>query len=188
MTRAEQIMNFVETEYKKLALANPKGLTPEGCGYLVALGDVIRFVDKIPKEQEPQGLDEAELKYAESSYIPPANQEEEMMVYAAFKAGAKWMAGQGKTNPYSPVESAPGENSYATTGFALQFNDASTFKPYQSIKKTLALGFMKVLDEIRPKGKMCLSNGECMDIEKAFDQQDWERLERYLKKYSPATR
>lgn len=35
-------------------------------------------------------LDEAELKYVESSNIPPANQEEEMMVYDAFKAGAKW--------------------------------------------------------------------------------------------------
>ena len=61
MTREEQIMNFVETEYKKLALANPEGLTPEGRGYLVALGDVIRFVDTLPKEQEPQGFDDANI-------------------------------------------------------------------------------------------------------------------------------
>ena len=68
---------------------------------------------------------------------------------------------------------------------SIQFNDVRTFKPYQSIKRIMALGFMKVLDEIRPENKMCLSNGECMDIEKAFDQQDWEKLEGYLKKYSP---
>ena len=38
----------------------------------------------------PNNIDEAELKYVESSNIPPANQEEEMMVHDAFKAGAKW--------------------------------------------------------------------------------------------------
>lgn len=56
---------------------------------------------------------------------------------------------------------------------------------YNTIKKVLALGFMQFLDEHRPEDKMCLSNGECMDIEKAFDERDWEKLERYLKKYSP---
>ena len=48
-------------------------------------------------EKFEQILDEAELKYVETSTIPPANQEEEMMVYNAFKAGVKWMAEQGVT-------------------------------------------------------------------------------------------
>lgn len=55
---------------------------------------------------------------------------------------------------------------------------------YNMIKKVLAIGFMHTLDEIRPDGKMCLSNGECMDIEKAFNERDWDKLERYLKKYT----
>lgn len=59
---------------------------------------------------------------------------------------------------------------------------------YSAIKKVLALGFMHFLDENRPVNKMCLSNGEYTDIEKAFDERDWEKLERYLKKYSPMTR
>lgn len=42
-------------------------------------------------------LDEAEFKYAQSLDEIPANQEEEKMIYDAFKAGAEWMAGQGYT-------------------------------------------------------------------------------------------
>ena len=54
---------------------------------------------------------------------------------------------------------------------------------YDKIKKVLALGFMNFLDENRPEGKMCLSNWECADIEKAFNEQDWPKLARYLDKY-----
>lgn len=38
----------------------------------------------------PEGLDEAEQKYVETCECPPANQEEERMVYEAYKAG--WAA------------------------------------------------------------------------------------------------
>ena len=93
MTREEQIMNFVETEYKKLAFANPGGLTPEGRGYVVALGDVIRFVDKLPKTLEPQGLDEAAEEYAEQHSFHPCDYD--VTPYDCFKAGAKWQAEQG---------------------------------------------------------------------------------------------
>lgn len=55
---------------------------------------------------------------------------------------------------------------------------------YDKIKKTLAVAFMHDLDNNRPEGKMCLSNGECADIEKAFDEQDWPKLARYLDKYT----
>ena len=55
---------------------------------------------------------------------------------------------------------------------------------YDKIKKTLAIAFMHDLDANRPEGKMCLSNGECADIEKAFNEQDWPRLAGYLDKYT----
>lgn len=54
---------------------------------------------------------------------------------------------------------------------------------YDKIKKVLALGFMNFLDENKPNDKMCLSNGECADIEKAFNEKDWPKLARYLDKY-----
>ena len=60
-----------------------------------------------------------------------------------------------------------------------------TGKNYQVVHKILALGFMNYLDEHRGNEKMCLSNGECEDIEKAIKEQDWEKLNRYCKKYLP---
>ena len=54
---------------------------------------------------------------------------------------------------------------------------------YNKIKGVLSLGFMHFLDENRHEGKMCLSNMECADIDKAFDEQDWPKLARYINKY-----
>ena len=54
---------------------------------------------------------------------------------------------------------------------------------YEKIKRCLAISFIHYLDEIRPEGKMCLSNGECADIDKAFDEMDWDKLVRYLANY-----
>ena len=54
---------------------------------------------------------------------------------------------------------------------------------YQSAKHDLAIKFMNYLDENRPEGKMCLSNGECEDIDKAFKENDWAKIMRYVEKY-----
>ena len=51
------------------------------------------------------------------------------------------------------------------------------------IGKVLALGFIDFLGKNRREGKMCLSNGECVDIEKAVREQDWKKLDRYMRKY-----
>lgn len=56
-------------------------------------------------------------------------------------------------------------------------------RDFNKIKKVLANGFMKFLDDNRKEGKMCLSNMECDDIDRAFDEQDWPKLARYLDKY-----
>lgn len=56
---------------------------------------------------------------------------------------------------------------------------------YQSAKHTLAIKFMNYLDENRLEGKMCLSNGECEDINKAFKEDDWAKIMRYANKYLP---
>ena len=51
-------------------------------------------------------------------------------------------------------------------------------------RRTLALSFMHFLDENRPAGKMCLSNGECADIEKAFEASDCVKIVKYVNKYA----
>lgn len=54
---------------------------------------------------------------------------------------------------------------------------------FDTARHATALAFMNYCDKIRPNGKMCLSNGECEDIEKAFLVGDWEKIERYFHKY-----
>ena len=54
---------------------------------------------------------------------------------------------------------------------------------YKNIKGILSVAFMHYLDNNRPENKMCLSNGECYDIDNAFDNQDWKKLAHYAKKY-----
>ena len=54
---------------------------------------------------------------------------------------------------------------------------------YQATKHDLAIKFMNYLDENIPEGKMCLSNGECEDIDKAFNENDWAKIIRYVEKY-----
>lgn len=56
---------------------------------------------------------------------------------------------------------------------------------YQAAKHDLAIKFMHYLDKNRPEGKMCLYNGECEDIDKAFKEGDWAKIIRYIKKYQP---
>ena len=54
---------------------------------------------------------------------------------------------------------------------------------FQTARHAIALAFMNYLDENRPDGKMCLSNGECEDIDKAFKEGDWAKVMRYYEKY-----
>lgn len=57
------------------------------------------------------------------------------------------------------------------------------FGSYSKIVGSLSIAYMDYLDKHKPEGKMCLSNMECYDIDKAFLEQDWVKLLRYLKKY-----
>ena len=54
---------------------------------------------------------------------------------------------------------------------------------YQAAKHDLAIKFMNYLDDNRPKDKMCLSNSECEDIDKAFNENDLAKIIRYVEKY-----
>ena len=54
------------------------------------------------------------------------------------------------------------------------------FDGYKKVVYALSSAFMDYLEE----GKMCLSNKECADIEKAFLEMDWAKLYRYLKNFS----
>ena len=50
--------------------------------------------------------------------------------------------------------------------------------------KTHALSFINYLDAHSYKGKMCVSNAECEDIEDAFANADWGKIGRYYNKFT----
>lgn len=56
---------------------------------------------------------------------------------------------------------------------------------YLAAKHDMAIKFMNYLDENRPEGMMGLSNAECEDIDKAFKENDWAKIVRYIEKYQP---
>lgn len=97
----------------------------------------------------------------------------------AFKAGAEWQKEQdedGKALLYV------NDHAYKKGFKDGKMESMKQNENYEKIKRDLAISFMHYLDEIRPEGKMCLSNGECADIDKAFDEMDWDKLARYLEK------
>ena len=96
MTKEEKELIFnrlFELEGQHLAFAE----NIKDNAYCEAIADVKHIIDGIKETSILSNLNEAELKYVEFSDYPPANQEEELMVYNAFRAGAEWMAGQGCT-------------------------------------------------------------------------------------------
>lgn len=53
----------------------------------------------------------------------------------------------------------------------------------KGVLTSCALSFIDYLDAHKYDGKMCVSNGECEDIENAFHNAMWDRLHRYYCKY-----
>lgn len=52
----------------------------------------------------------------------------------------------------------------------------------QEAPKCNHVTLINYLDEHRPAGKMCMSNMECEDLERAFCLGSWEKVIRYIKK------
>ena len=84
------------------------------------------------------------------------------LFYAGVRCGKSWFEKQGTSTKLSEEE----QNSFA-----------------KGVLSNCALSFINYLDAHSYEGKMCVSNGECEDIENAFHNAMWDRLHRYYCKY-----
>ena len=84
------------------------------------------------------------------------------LFYAGVRCGKSWFEKQGTSAKLSEEE----QNSFA-----------------KGVLSSCALSFINYLDAHSYEGKMCVSNGECEDIENAFHNAMWDRLHRYYCKY-----
>lgn len=89
MTKEEAVNKAIEIEF---GLGNARSIREHNS----SLVKVAEHLYDLLYPPFPSYLDEAVFAYEDSSEYPPANQEEEKMVYDAFKAGAEWMVGQGE--------------------------------------------------------------------------------------------
>ena len=84
------------------------------------------------------------------------------LFYAGVRCGKSWFEKQGTSTKLSEEE----QNSFS-----------------KGVLSNCALSFINYLDTHSYEGKMCVSNGECEDIENAFHNAMWDRLHRYYCKY-----
>lgn len=85
------------------------------------------------------------------------------LFYAGVRCGKSWLEKQGTPAKLSEEE----QNKFA-----------------KGVLRRCAISFIDYLDEHKYEGKMCVSNGECEDIEEAFHSSMWDKLHRYYCKYT----
>ena len=52
----------------------------------------------------------------------------------------------------------------------------------KELAKTLTTALVQFIDRERPEGTMDCSNGECVSLEKAFTEENFDRVETLIKK------
>lgn len=52
----------------------------------------------------------------------------------------------------------------------------------KELAKTLTTALVQFIDRERPEGTMCCSNGECVSLEKAFTEENFDSVETFIKK------
>ena len=90
--------------------------------------------------------------------------------------------------PYDSIEAAGTNAKEAIAWLEKQGEPAKLSEEEQNkfakgVLTSCALSFIDYLDAHKYEGKMCVSNGECEDIENAFHNAMWDRLHRYYCKY-----
>ena len=100
-----------------------------------------------------------------------------------------WLEKQGQTFTKKDVDDAylkgiiDAKNELEKQGTPAKLSEEEQNSFAKGVLTSCAESFIKYLDAHKYEGKMCVSNGECEDIENAFHNAMWDRLHRYYCKY-----
>jgi len=100
------------------------------CWYQVEL--IPEPIDEV-KPSLSSNLDEAEFEYMLSLDGIPANQEEDKMIYDAFKAGAEWMAEQGVSVAASIID----QRDDGHLSLSMPVNDTNRYSVFKDNDKVI---------------------------------------------------
>lgn len=100
-----------------------------------------------------------------------------------------WLEKQGQTFTKKDVDDAylkgvcDTKHEFEKQGAPTKLSEEEQNKFAKGVLTSCALSFINYLDAHKYEGKMCVSNGECEDIENAFHNAIWDKLHRYYCKY-----
>jgi len=100
-----------------------------------------------------------------------------------------WLEKQGQTFTKKDVDDAylkgicDAKDELEKQGTPAKLSEEEQNSFAKGVLSNCALSFINYLDAHSYEGKMCVSNGECEDIENAFHNAMWDRLHRYYCKY-----
>ena len=100
-----------------------------------------------------------------------------------------WLEKQGESYTKNDVDDAylkgisDAKNELEKQGTPAKLSEEEQNSFAKGVLSRCALSFIDYLDAHSYEGKMCVSNGECEDIDYAFHNAMWDRLHRYYCKY-----
>lgn len=100
-----------------------------------------------------------------------------------------WLEKQGESYTKKDIDDAylkgisDAKNELEKQGTPAKLSEEEQNSFAKGVLSNCALSFINYLDAHSYEGKMCVSNGECEDIDYAFHNAMWDRLHRYYCKY-----
>lgn len=157
-----------------------------GYGFLKCKGDFLSFKEGENYWLEYVGKDNYNVRsdnlLGQTFHITP------QQLYTVFRP-TTWLEKQGQTFTKKDVDDAylkgisDAKDELEKQGTPAKLSEEEQNSFAKGVLSNCALSFINYLDAHSYEGKMCVSNGECEDIDYAFHNAMWDRLHRYYCKY-----
>lgn len=127
--------------------------------------------------------DEAISKEVAAKYFPELKESEDEKTKRAIYNALKYLERELSWDFLGDVDILDAYAWLEKQGTPAKLSEEEQNRFAKGVLTSCAMSFIDYLDAHKYEGKMCVSNGECEDIENAFHNAMWDRLHRYYCKY-----